>query len=150
VGVGSQKGHFSQKSLQNSKEFRQMLDFQRFAVLEWLWSGFGVALEWLWSKRQVLDFQRFDNIKQVLVFQLFAFTTPNPLIFNALQTSLKCLIFNAFTHLLVLDGWVKGRVLSKDKVRVLGGAKQTSKGLAWCRVLCKDRVRVSSKQTKQV
>jgi hypothetical protein len=33
-------------------------------------------------------------------------------------------------------------VLSKDKVRVLGGAKQTSKGLAWYRVLCKDRVRV--------
>jgi hypothetical protein len=27
-------------------------------------------------------------------------------------------------------------------VRVLGGAKQTSKGLAWCRVLSKDKVRV--------
>jgi hypothetical protein len=25
-------------------------------------------------------------------------------------------------------------------VRVLGGAKQTSKGLAWCRVLSKDKV----------
>jgi hypothetical protein len=29
-------------------------------------------------------------------------------------------------------------------VRVLGGAKQTSKGLAWCRVLSKDKVRVPS------
>jgi hypothetical protein len=29
------------------------------------------------------------------------------------------------------------------------GAKQTSKGLAWCRVLSKDKVRVLSKQTKQ-
>jgi hypothetical protein len=40
------------------------------------------------------------------------------LIFNALQTSLKRLIFNGFAVL----GWVKGRVLSKDKV-------------AWCLVL---------------
>ena len=39
--------------------------------------------------------------------------TEKCLIFNASQTSLKRLIFNAFTHLLVLGGWVKGRVLSK-------------------------------------
>jgi len=53
---------------------------------------FGVALVWLWCGFGV-------NVKS--------------LIFNALQTSLKRLIFNAFTHLLVLGGWVKGRVLSK-------------------------------------
>jgi hypothetical protein len=35
------------------------------------------------------------------------------LTFNALPTSSKCLIFNAFMHLKVLGGWVKGRVLSK-------------------------------------
>jgi hypothetical protein len=34
----------------------------------------------------------------------------NSLIFNALPTSSKCLIFNGFR---VLGGWVKGRVLSK-------------------------------------
>jgi hypothetical protein len=36
-------------------------------------------------------------------------------------------------------------------VRVLGGAKQTSKGLAWCRVLSKDKVRVlcGAKQTSK-
>jgi hypothetical protein len=37
----------------------------------------------------------------------------NSLIFNALQTSLKRLSFNAFTHLYGAGGWVKGRVLSK-------------------------------------
>jgi hypothetical protein len=48
------------------------------------------------------------------------------LIFNALQTSSKRLIFNAFMHLKVLGGWVKGRVLSKvDK-----------QGLGWWVVLC--------------
>jgi hypothetical protein len=37
----------------------------------------------------------------------------NSLIFNALPTSLKRLIFNGFTHLNSAGGWVKGRVLSK-------------------------------------
>jgi hypothetical protein len=38
------------------------------------------------------------------------------------------------------QGLVLGAVFGA--VRVLGGAKQTSKGLAWCRVLSKDKVRV--------
>ena len=57
---GSSKRTLFLKSLQNSKKFHQVLDFQGFAVLEWLW-----------SKSQILDFQRFANIKQVLVFQRF-------------------------------------------------------------------------------
>ncbi len=51
------------------------------------------------------------------IFQKTCYNKPNPrinsLIFNALQTSSKCLCHNAFRHLKVLDGWVKGRVLSK-------------------------------------
>ncbi len=51
------------------------------------------------------------------IFKKVCYTKPNPCInsltFNALQTSLKRLIFKAFTHLKVLGGWVKGRVLSK-------------------------------------
>ena len=39
--------------------------------------------------------------------------TEKRLIFNASQTSSKCLIFNGFTHLFGAGGWVKGRVLSK-------------------------------------
>jgi hypothetical protein len=66
-------------------------------------------LGWLWGKCQVLDFQQFANIKQVLVSQRFAYATPNSLIFNALQISLKRLIFNAFTHAkrcgVVGQGW---------------------------------------------
>jgi hypothetical protein len=42
VGLG-RVGFWSK--LQNSKKFHQVLDFQRFAVLDSLWSGFGVALE---------------------------------------------------------------------------------------------------------
>jgi hypothetical protein len=53
-----------------------------------------------------------------------------PLIFKALPTSSKPLSLNAFTHLLVLGGWVKGRVLSKS---VKFGVKFNKQGLgAWC------------------
>jgi len=73
----------------------------------------------------VLDFQRFGLLGKSLGKSLGKLdrllktydnkTIPriNSLIFNALQTSLKRLIFNAFSHLLVLGGWVKGRVLCK-------------------------------------
>jgi hypothetical protein len=62
----------------------------------------------------VLDFQRFGAFQYPFQWLFSGFSeTKNSLIFNALQTSLKRLIFNAFTHLLVLGGWVKGRVLSK-------------------------------------
>jgi hypothetical protein len=63
------------------------------------WSGFGVVLEFCAILLKTCDNKTNPRI--------------NSLIFNALQTSLKRLIFNGFTHLLVLGGWVKGRVLSK-------------------------------------
>jgi hypothetical protein len=66
-----------------------MLDFQRFAVLEFFWSGFGVSLEFCALLQKTCDNRTNPRIK--------------PLIFNALQTSLKCLSFNAFT---VLGGFV--------------------------------------------
>jgi hypothetical protein len=72
-----------------------------------------VALVWLWCECQILDFQGFANIKQVLVSQRFHQHTPKGLSFNIFLTSFKRLSFNAFTHLFVLGGWVKGRVLSK-------------------------------------
>jgi hypothetical protein len=63
-------GQFSVKP-KNRKEFHQVLDFQRFAFLRY-------PLRWLYGGFTV---------------------TVKPLIFNALQTSLKRLSFNAFTHL---------------------------------------------------
>jgi hypothetical protein len=79
--VAGLKGGFC-RGLQNCKEFHQVLVYQRFAVLQY-------PLQWLCSGFAV-------SIK--------------PLIFNALQTSSKCLSLNDFA---VLGGWVKGRVLSK-------------------------------------
>ena len=65
------------------------------------------------------------------------------MIFNALPTSCKCLIFNGFTHFCSAGGWgvkqgirwlglVFGLVLSRDakvwcSVWVLGGVKQVCK-----------------------
>ncbi|MFZ8861221.1 MAG: hypothetical protein ACO2PP_12085 [Thermocrinis sp.] len=53
------------------KNLIKCLIFNGLVFWSSLWSGFGVALEWLWSVRQILDFQRFANIKQVLVSQRF-------------------------------------------------------------------------------
>jgi len=82
------KDTFPKITPKTPKNFVKCLSFNDLLFWSSLWSGFGVALEWLWS-------------------------APKSLIFNDLQTSLKRLIFNGFTHLLVLCGWVKGRVLSK-------------------------------------
>jgi hypothetical protein len=58
----------------------------------------------------MLDFQQFT----VLEWLWSGFgVVLNSLIFNALPTSLKRLIFNGFMHLYGAGGWVKGRVLSK-------------------------------------
>jgi hypothetical protein len=65
-----------------------VLDFQRFVVLAVVFSGSGFRHFCLLGKAKTLDFQRFANITQTLVF-------------------------NAFTHLYGAGGWVKGRVLSK-------------------------------------
>jgi hypothetical protein len=75
----------------------------------------------------VLDFQRFGLLR--CLYGVFT-ETVKPLIFKALPTSSKPLSLKAFTYLLVLGGWVKGRVLSKS---VKFGVKFNKQGLgAWC------------------
>jgi hypothetical protein len=51
-------------SLQNSKKFQQVLDFQRFEVLAWLWSGFGVG-------EKSLTFNASLTSRKCLIFNAF-------------------------------------------------------------------------------
>jgi len=73
-----------------------VLDFQRFGLL-------GKSLGKSLGKLAIL-LKTYDNKTNPCI---------NSLIFNDLQTPFKPLIFNSFTHFLVLGGWVKGRVLCK-------------------------------------
>ena len=71
-------------------------------------------LNMLNENAQVLDFQRFDLFSKSFSIHLASFKQSlNSLIFNALLTSIKYLIFNDLSILNGAGGWVKGRVLSK-------------------------------------
>jgi len=80
-GLEGQKGHFSRNNRKTVKKLLKSLIFNDLPF----YGAFTVPLRCFYG-------------------------TVKPLIFNTLQTSSKCLIFNAFA---VLGGWVKGRVLSK-------------------------------------
>jgi len=98
------------------------------------WAGFSAYAEMRKEIHQVLDFQRFASFrihsafiphpfrKLVILLKICYIKLKqriNSLTFNALQTSLKCLIFNTFTH-------------AKRCGRVLGGCWAGAKqGIRW-------------------
>ena len=72
VGVGLvKKDTFPETTPKTPKKSLKCLIFNGLSFWGNLWGCFGVVLGLFWGMHQLLDFQRFTNIKQKLVFQRF-------------------------------------------------------------------------------
>jgi hypothetical protein len=119
-GKGRVFGHVFRKNRKTEKNFSKSLIFNGLTLFGILFGGFSVAFRWLFGAEKILDFQRFakHHASACLSMLLRIFTVRG----WGVKQGIRWL------------GLVFGLVLSKGAkvwcpVWVLGGAKQTSKGL---------------------